>query len=254
MNLGTRGSKWPDLILLVLALTVADVARADSCVAVFFRGFGADVGNSGMDQLEAHLSEAFGDDPAAPFSSAVFNWTDQAQALGFIQSFDEIDCLVVAGHSFGANAAVELAADSLIPNGIPVDLLFQFDSVGANDDVLPAGVAAGFNYHQVSTGGFFEPEGEANVVGSTNVYVEQEYGVADSEITHTEIDCPLFERTSEEYAALFESQPDLYARVEEQVRGLRSPPAVPGLGLGGLLALLLSIFAGVRLTRGPGFR
>jgi hypothetical protein len=155
-----------------------------------------------MDNLEAHLVAAFGGSSTRAFSSAVFNWTDQQQAFDFIDGFSDISCLVVAGHSSGANAAIELTTDFLMPAGIAVDLLVQFDSVGANDDVLPAGVAQGYNYHQVSTGGFLEPQGEMNVRDSTNVYVEDESNVLDSDITHTQIDCPLFERTPTGYAAL----------------------------------------------------
>jgi hypothetical protein len=234
------------LLLLAATLLTAQAAHADRCVAVFFRGFGAAVGSSGMDRLEAHLVTAFGGDPARPFSSAVFNWTDQQQAFDFIAGFSDVDCLVLAGHSFGANAAVELTTDFLMPADIPVDLLVQFDSVGANDDVLPASVAQGYNYHQVSTGGFFEPQGEMNVEGSTNIYVESDYNVSDSDITHTEIDCPLFERTPAEYAALFGSQPDLYARVESHVGELFFAEAVPALGIPGIAVLIMTILASTR--------
>jgi hypothetical protein len=242
----TRSSAHFLFALFVLAgtlLAAPQAAQADRCVGVFFRGFGASVGNSGMDNLEAHLVAAFGGDPSRPFSSAVFNWTDQQQAFDFIDGFSDIGCLVLAGHSFGANSAIELTTDFLVPAGIPVDLLVQFDSVGANDDVLPAGVAQAYNYHQVSTGGIFEPQGEQNVLGSTNVYVENEYGVLDSDISHTQLDCPMFERTPAAYAALFGSQPDLYARVEGHVAALCVAVAVPALGLPGVVGLIVVILA-----------
>ena len=250
-------SCWSALLVLAATLVAAppttQAAQADRCVAVFFRGFGASVGTSGMDNLEAHLVAAFGGNPARPFSSAVFNWTDQQQAFDFINGFTDIGCLVLAGHSFGANATIELTTDFLMPAGIPVDLLVQFDSVGANDNVLPAGVAQGYNYHQVSTGGFFEPQGEMTVQGSTNVYVENDYNVFDSDITHTQIDCPLFERTPADYAALFGSQPDLYARVESHVAVLYVAEAVPALGLPGIAALILTVLASAgRAMQRPG--
>jgi hypothetical protein len=246
MRIRPASSNWFAWLVLAATLLSTQAAYADRCVGVFFRGFGADVGTSGMDNLEAHLVAAFGGDPARPFSSAVFNWTDQQQAFEFINGFSDIGCLVVAGHSFGANSAIELTTDFLMPAGIPVDLLVQFDSVGANDDVLPAGVAQGYNYHQVSTGGFFEPQGESNVEGSTNVYVENEFNVSDADITHTQIDCPLFERTPAEYAALFGSQPDLYARIESHVAALCLAAAVPMLGIPGIAALLGTILVSVR--------
>ena len=239
-----RGSA---LLALVAALLAAPLsAQADRCVAVFFRGFGAAVGTSGMDNLDAHLLAAFGGNPARPFSSGVFNWTDQQQAFDFIDGFSDIDCLLVAGHSFGANSAIELTTDFLMPAGIPVDLLVQFDSVGTNDDVLPTGVVQGYNYHQVSTGGIFEPQGASNVQGSTNVYVEDAYGVLDSDITHTQIDCPLFERSSPAYTVLFGTQPDLYARVEDHVQPLYFAAPVPTLERPAIAALIALILAGAR--------
>jgi hypothetical protein len=228
------------LLLVAVVLFSASTAQAGRCVGVFFRGFNAPVGTSGMDNLEAHLVAAFGGNPVQPFSTAVFNWTDQQQAFDFIGDFTDVDCLVLAGHSFGANSAIELTTNFLEPAGIPVDLLVQFDSVGANDDVLPAGVALGFNYHQVSTG-IFEPQGESNVQDSTNVYVEDDYSVSDSDITHTQIDCPLFERTTAAYAALFGSRPDLYARVEGHVAPLFVAAPVPTLGLPGVAALIAGL-------------
>lgn len=237
------------VIVFLVALMSASNAEAGRCVGVFFRGFNAPVGTSGMDNLEAHLFAAFGGDPIRPFSTGVFNWTDQQQAFDFVDSFSDIDCVVLAGHSFGANSAIEFTTDFLEPAGVSVDVLVQFDSVGANDDVLPPSVTQGFNYHQVSTG-FFEPQGESNVQGSTNVYVEQEYSVPDTAISHTEIDCPLFERTPEAYAALFGSQPDLYERVEDHVAPLFDVTPVPFMGLPGLTALATAlVLGGLRLAR-----
>lgn len=242
------------IFVLIALLAGASTAHAGRCVGVFFRGFNAPVGTSGMDNLEAHLVTAFGGDPMRPFSTAVFDWTGQQAAFDFIDGFSDIDCVVLAGHSFGANSALEFTTGFLEPAGIPVDLLVQFDSVGANDDVLPASVAQGFNYHQVSTG-FFEPQGTSNVQGAVNVYVEQDYAVADSAISHTEIDCPLFERNAADYAALFGTQPDLYERVEGHVAPLFPVAAVPSMtlfGLGGLATGL--ILLGPALLRGRAGR
>ncbi len=241
------------ILVVAFALLASSTAHAGRCVGVFFRGFNAPVGTSGMDNLEAHLSAAFGGIPARPFSTQVFNWTQQSQAWTFIDSLSDVDCVVLAGHSFGANSAIEFTEDYLEPASITVDRLFLFDSVGASDDTLPSGVVQGLNYHQVSTV-FWEPEGESNVVGATNVYVEGDYGVSNSDITHTEIDCPLFERTPTQYAALFGSQPDLYARVEDHVASLFVLPPVPALGIPGLIGLVawLVTFGLVALRQGGG--
>ena len=73
------------VIVFLVALMSASNAEAGRCVGVFFRGFNAPVGTSGMDNLEAHLFAAFGGDPIRPFSTSVFNWTDQQQAFDFVE-------------------------------------------------------------------------------------------------------------------------------------------------------------------------
>lgn len=220
-------------------LLAPSIAEAGRCVGVFLRGFAATPGSSGMDRLAEHLVVAFDGRPERPFSTGVFDWDERAAAAAFVLGFSDVDCVVVAGHSFGGNAAVELAANELAAAGVSVDVLVQFDSVGANDDVLPPSVVRGLNYHQVSTG-FFEPQGESNVQGAINVSVEQDYGVDDADITHTEIDCPLFERSPAAYAALFGAQPDLYARIEQEMAPLFEIAPVPGLGVPGLVVLGLA--------------
>ena len=227
-------------LLTLFALLTASTAEASRCIGVFFRGFNAPVGTSGMDNLEAHLATASAGNPQRPISTAVFNWTGQSEASDFIDSFTDIECLVLAGHSFGVNVAVEFTLNYLEPAGIPVDVLVQFDSVGANDGILPASVGLGLNYHQVSTG-FFEPQGEFTVVGATNVYVESDYGVSDSAITHTEIDCPLFERNSTQYASVFGSQPDFFERAEGHVAPLFNVVSVPSMGWPAIIPLVAAM-------------
>jgi len=205
---------WLVLLAIVGVTTAPKIAEART-VTVLFRGFLASP-PAGMDRLADTLEANFGGNPTQPFSSQVFAYTQQQQAFDFIDSFDDIDCLILAGHSFGGNSAIVLVTDYLDPAGITVDLLILFDSVGANDDVLPSSVIEGINYHQISTG-LFEPQGVASVAGSSNYQVEALYGVGNADITHTEIDCPLFERSEVDYLALFGSQPDLFARIVERV-------------------------------------
>lgn len=223
------------LITIAFAAATPGVAFADRTVAVFFRGFGATPGASGMDALEDALASAFGGRPGRPFSSQVYAYTELQAAFDFIDGFTDVDCLILVGHSFGGDAAVELAASFLGPAGIPVDLLIQLDSVGLGDEVLPPGVAQGFNYYQISTG-LFEPQGETFVEGASNFQVETLYGVTNSDITHTTIDCPQFDYSDTAYAALFGSQPDLYARIEDHLAAVCGV-AVPALGARGALLL-----------------
>lgn len=236
------------LVMAAVFATAPQVAAADRTVAVFFRGFGATPGSAGMDLLAADLASSFGGDPTRPYSSEVFAWTEQQEAFDFIDGFTDIGCVILVGHSFGANSAIELVTDFLTPSGIHVDLLIQFDSVGASDDVLPAEVGQGLNFHQISTG-LFEPQGTSNVVGSMNEQVEASYGVANSDITHTSIDCPLFAYSPPAYAALFGSQPDLYARIEDLIAALCAS-AVPSLGpISYAILLLMFLASGYRVGR-----
>ena len=162
---GLSIARWFALLAIAAALVAApQVAEADRTVTVLFTGFGAAPGNAGMDDLDATLASVFGGNPTQSFSSQVFAYTEQQEAFDFIDGFTDMGCLVLIGHSFGADSAIELVTDFLSPAGIPVDLLIQLDSVGIDDDVLPPGVFEGFNYYQISTG-FFEPEGEPFVAG-----------------------------------------------------------------------------------------
>lgn len=243
MTAGAAKPGWIALLSIVAALAATPQVAHARTVAVLFRGFLASP-PAGMDRLADALESSFGGNPAQPFSSQVFAWTQQQQAFDFIDSFDDIDCLILAGHSFGGNSAIELVTDFLDPAGITVDLLIQFDSVGTSDDVLPSSVVEGINYHQTSTG-IFEPQGVASVAGSSNYKVETLYGVGDSDITHTQIDCPLFERNPVDYAALFGTQPDLYERILQRVFEicvLPVPAMQPLASVALVMTLLVSAF------------
>lgn len=246
---GRAARRWVAGIALALTIVAAAApASAQRLVAVLFTGFGAIPGGAGLDELEAALLDRFGGDPARPYSSRVFAYTEESAAFAFVDGFPDLDRLVVIGHSFGADASIELVTDLLAPAGIPVDLLIQLDSVGLGDEVLPAGVALGLNYYQVSTS-LFEPQGETFVAGSENFQVEVLYGVSDADITHTTIEEPLFEYSETAYAALFGAQPDLFARIEARVAALVAP-GVPGLfGVGGGLLLVATLAAALRALR-----
>ena len=172
------------LILIILFLTT-NVSYATAIVAVLFDGFSASSGStSGMDTLSSTLTSRFGTaHPTTTFSSRVFRHFEQQQAFNYINSFNDICCLVLVGHSLGGDSVIELANDFLLPRH--VDLTVQIDSVGIGDDVLPTNVGTGFNYFQISTG-LFEPQGELVVLGATNINVETLF--SDPTITHTSID------------------------------------------------------------------
>ena len=121
------------------------------------------------------------------------------------------------GHSWGGDEAIELASDRRIPGS--VDLLIQLDSWGLGDEVLPSGVRHGLNYYQIRTS-WWELQGATSVRGSMDVYVEglyQNHNVSDADITHTQIDDALFDRTPVDYDRVFGSEPDLHVRITDKL-------------------------------------
>ena len=145
-----------------------------------------------MEALNFDLSDRFASDrPTLVYSSGqAFQNTEREDALDYINSIQTIDYLIVIGHSFGGNSAIQLAENFLAPINIDVDLTFQIDSVdnpygSPSDDALPDNVSAGYNYYQISTG-IFEPQGETFVQGATNINTEVYFN--DTTITHNSID------------------------------------------------------------------
>ncbi len=178
------------IIALATFFITTSPVYAVRLVTTLFTGFSASSGSNddegGLQILNTKLQNTFGGNPNKPFSSQVFAWTDANEALDFINSFDDLCCLVVIGHSFGGDTAIDdFATDLLLPANQMVDLLIQIDSVGSGDEQLPNNVKNGINYYQISEG-TFEPQGAQNVMGSMNINVEQLF--TDNSITHTSID------------------------------------------------------------------
>jgi hypothetical protein len=181
--IGCRGA----LVLIVLSTYQGNRAAtaATTTQVALFTGFGALPG-AGMDILNAELATA----GIANYQGRVFGWTQRQAAFDWIEQLqsDRLT-LVLMGHSFGGNSALQLANDFLKPAGVNVDLTIQIDSVtnfgSGGNDLLPTNVEVGINYYQISTG-FFEPQGEDFVRGATNINTEVLFN--DSSITHNSID------------------------------------------------------------------
>lgn len=177
------------LVAWLLLLSAPHVSQA-GIVSVLFTGFNPS-NPSGMDFFKDTLDSNFQSDfPTLNHSSEVFRYGERSEAFDFISSQDEIDHLFIAGHSWGGNAMIRLAAEWLLPAGIEVDASFQFDSVdifdgGLGDDILPSNVNYGYNFYQIPTS-IFEPGGEQFVAGALNINAEDFYN--DPTITHTSID------------------------------------------------------------------
>jgi pimeloyl-ACP methyl ester carboxylesterase len=170
--------------VLVSALFAAPCVAAMTQV-VLFTGFGAGPGpDTGMDLLNTRLAAAGIPD----YLGQVFEWTEHDAAFDWVElNAATRGTLVLVGHSFGGNSALQLAENYLDP--VTVDLTVQIDPVKnffeGENDVLPANVEVGFNYYQISTG-FFEPQGEDFVAGAANFNAEVLFN--DTSITHTSID------------------------------------------------------------------
>ena len=178
-------------LLLVLMLLFVPLAGVDGCrqaaagttQVVLFLGLGSSPNTeTGLDILNTTLSVA----GIPNYEGMVYRWGDKEDAFDWILQRDDLSTLVLIGHSFGANSALQLSNNFLLGEGIEVDLTVQIDSVENFDrgwnDQLPANVEVGFNYYQ--KGGF--PQGERDVQGATNIDAEELFN--DSSITHTSID------------------------------------------------------------------
>ena len=187
--------RWPLLFSLATVLAIfphagfggyRHVAAMTTQVALF-RGFSfiPDT-NTGMDILNTELSMV----GIPNYEGMVFDWNQKQEAYDWIEQEGDRSTLVLIGHSFGANSALQLANNFLKPVGIDVDLTIQVDSVenfdGGWNDQLPTNVDVGINYFQISGGGFGDFQGEMNVQGATNINAEVLFN--DNSITHTSLD------------------------------------------------------------------
>ncbi len=206
---GFRSLLPASAVTIGLLFAATPPVYAARLVAVLFTGFSASSGSSddsiGMETLNTTLQNTFGGNPNMPFSSEVFSWTEAQAAFNFINGFNDICHLVLIGHSFGGDTAIDdLATDLLLPNNQTVDLIIQIESVGIGDNQLPGNVKKGINYFQPGLDGdiLFR---ETNVVGAMNINAEQLLG---KELTHTNID----------------NDPDLYQQIITDMRKSTSVP------------------------------
>ena len=166
----------------ILLLSAAQ-AQATPIVTALFEGFPLEgSANTGLDELNTKLEMT---DFGRPFRSRVFGFFEQESAFDYIRQNNDVNTLVLIGHSLGGDSVIELAENYLKPSVTDVDLAIQIDSVGIGDEELPPNVVRGINYFQRSTG-FFEPQGATFVRGSENFNVEFLFN--DPGVTHTSID------------------------------------------------------------------
>jgi hypothetical protein len=77
-----------------------------------------------------------------------FNWTDHDEIIKEIKKHAPDQPLVLVGHSFGGDTAIEVANElNNIKNGFrSVDLLVSIDAVGMNKTIIPMNVKSNLNF------------------------------------------------------------------------------------------------------------
>ena len=74
--------------------------------------------------------------------SRIYGWDQQDEIIEYIKKVNQDQPLILVGHSFGGDSALEVAdsLDSLEHGFRKVDLLITIDSVGADNDIIPQNV------------------------------------------------------------------------------------------------------------------
>ena len=123
--------------------------------------------------------------------------------------------LIVYGQSFGGAAVTKLARE-LEARGIPVQLAVQVDSVGRNDDVIPANVRRAANLYQ-DDGWLIrgEPEVRAADPAKTEILGNFRFSYADKEVDMSRV--PWHQRLARDAHAKMCNDPEVWAKVEELI-------------------------------------
>ena len=124
-------------VCIVLMIGTAAHAVPSGLDYVFFTGLGT--GSSPLDRianasfqgksgegLQALAQEFDATFTAQHVNGRVFPWDQESAAADFVRSLNRLDELIVVGHSFGGDSALEFA-NTLTP-GRPIDLLVTIDS------------------------------------------------------------------------------------------------------------------------------
>jgi hypothetical protein len=80
--------------------------------------------------------------------SRFYGWNQQKEIINEIEKRDKSQPVILVGHSFGGDSAVEIANElnSLEKGFRKVDLLVTIDSIGVNNDIIPQNVKKNLNY------------------------------------------------------------------------------------------------------------
>jgi hypothetical protein len=123
--------------------------------------------------------------------------------------------IILYGHSWGATAVLKLARD-LQRDGIPVLLTVQVDSVGRQDNVVPANVARAVN--------FYQPHGLVHgraVIRAADPSRTEILGNIEMDYENHKLDCrgyPWYERLFTKSHMEISCDPSVWSQVELLIR------------------------------------
>ena len=169
----------PDMmkpLLVLLALFAILPARAEE--VYFFRG-GFDIFSTGMNQMASQLKAKKIKASTHSFTA----WRSIANDIVRRSKMKKVSYpIVVLGHSFGADAVSEFA-NYLGQNGISTDLVFGFDSMGAQ--TFTKGAKKVINYRSSQVGPYVKGAGfrgsishvDVSKFGANHFTIEQVNGV-----------------------------------------------------------------------------
>jgi hypothetical protein len=103
---------------------------------VFSSPFKSETGYAGVGKIAESIK-----------GSRLYGWNQKDEILKEIEKREKSQPIILVGHSFGGDTAVEIAdaLDSLEHNFRPVDLLVTIDAVGFNNDIIPQNVKKHLN-------------------------------------------------------------------------------------------------------------
>jgi pimeloyl-ACP methyl ester carboxylesterase len=156
----------PTVASTLAAGDVATKSTAGSGIVYFFRG-GANIFSTGMDEVAEKLKARGVDAKSVGHAS----WRDLVDVVGDHYAATH-QAVVIAGHSWGANAAVLFAA-ALAKRKVPVDLVVLFDPTAALQ--VSGNVAHVINFYSATAASFYtgtvgglhlEVKGASNFTGT----------------------------------------------------------------------------------------
>jgi len=152
-------------LCMVLTVGTAAYAVPTGLDYVFFTGLGT--GSSALDRianasfqgksgegLQSLAQEFDATFTAQHVTGRVFPWDQESSAADFVRSLNRLDELVIVGHSFGGDSALEFA-NNLTP-GRPIDLLVTIDAACVlcpGGTVKPADVLQEVELYHTPNGG-----------------------------------------------------------------------------------------------------